>query len=93
MAMARDIRVILVKLADRTHNMRTRDSIRVDKRKRIAIETSEIYAPIAHRLGLNMIYRELEDLSFKNTWPMRYRALAQSVKKVRGNRKEIVNKI
>ena len=93
MAMARDIRVILVKLADRTHNMRTLDSIRVDKRKRIAIETSEIYAPIAHRLGLNMIYRELEDLSFKNTWPMRYRALAQSVKKVRGNRKEIVNKI
>ena len=93
MAMARDIRVILVKLADRTHNMRTLDSIRVDKRKRIAIETSEIYAPIANRLGLNMIYRELEDLSFKNTWPMRYRALAQSVKKVRGNRKEIVNKI
>ena len=93
MAMARDIRVILVKLADRTHNMRTLDSIRVDKRKRIAIETSEIYAPIAHRLGLNMIYRELEDLSFKNTWPMRYRALSQSVKKVRGNRKEIVNKI
>ena len=93
MAMARDIRVILVKLADRTHNMRTLDSIRVDKRKRIAIETSEIYAPIAHRLGLNMIYRELEDLSFKNTWPMRYRALAQSVQKVRGNRKEIVNKI
>jgi GTP pyrophosphokinase len=93
MAMARDIRVILVKLADRTHNMRTLDGVREDKRKRIAIETSEIYAPIAHRLGLNMIYRELEDLSFKNTWPMRYRALDKSVKKVRGNRKEIVNKI
>ena len=93
MAMARDIRVILVKLADRTHNMRTLGSVRDDKRKRIAIETSEIYAPIAHRLGLNMIYRELEDLSFKNTWPMRYRALDKSVKKVRGNRKEIVNKI
>ncbi|MEI7426847.1 MAG: bifunctional (p)ppGpp synthetase/guanosine-3',5'-bis(diphosphate) 3'-pyrophosphohydrolase [Betaproteobacteria bacterium] len=93
MAMARDIRVILVKLADRTHNMRTLDSVRDDKRKRIAIETSEIYAPIAHRLGLNMIYRELEDLSFKNTWPMRYRALDKSVKKVRGNRKEIVSKI
>jgi GTP pyrophosphokinase len=93
MAMARDIRVILVKLADRTHNMRTLDSVRDDKRKRIAIETSEIYAPIAHRLGLNMIYRELEDLSFKNTWPMRYRALDKSVKKVRGNRKEIVKKI
>ena len=93
MAMARDIRVILVKLADRTHNMRTLDGVRQDKRKRIAIETNEIYAPIAHRLGLNMIYRELEDLSFKNTWPMRYRALDKSVKKVRGNRKEIVGKI
>jgi GTP pyrophosphokinase len=93
MAMARDIRVILVKLADRTHNMRTLDGVRQDKRKRIAIETNEIYAPIAHRLGLNMIYRELEDLSFKNTWPMRYRALDKSVKKVRGNRKEIVKKI
>jgi len=93
MAMARDIRVILVKLADRTHNMRTLDGVRQDKRKRIAIETNEIYAPIAHRLGLNMIYRELEDLSFKNTWPMRYRALDKSVKKVRGNRKEIVSKI
>lgn len=93
MAMARDIRVILVKLADRTHNMRTLEGVGDDKRKRIAIETSEIYAPIAHRLGLNMIYRELEDLSFKNTWPMRYRALDKSVKKVRGNRKEIVSKI
>ena len=93
MAMAKDIRVILVKLADRTHNMRTLDGVRGDKRRRIAIETSEIYAPIAHRLGLNMIYRELEDLSFKNTWPMRYRALDRSVKKVRGNRKEIVQKI
>ena len=93
MAMARDIRVILVKLADRTHNMRTLDGVRQDKRRRIAIETNEIYAPIAHRLGLNMIYRELEDLSFKNTWPMRYRALDKSVKKVRGNRKEIVSKI
>ena len=93
MAMAKDIRVILVKLADRTHNIRTLDGVREDKRRRIAIETSEIYAPIAHRLGLNMIYRELEDLSFKNTWPMRYRALDRSVKKVRGNRKEIVQKI
>lgn len=93
MAMARDIRVILVKLADRTHNMRTLDGVGTDKRRRIATETSEIYAPIAHRLGLNMIYRELEDLSFKNAWPMRYRALDKSVKKVRGNRKEIVKKI
>jgi len=93
MAMARDIRVILVKLADRTHNMRTLDGVRQDKRKRIAIETNEIYAPIAHRLGLNMIYRELEELSFKYTWPMRHHALDKSVKKVRGNRKEIVGKI
>ncbi len=93
MAMAKDIRVILVKLADRTHNMRTLESVTQQKRHRIAIETSEIYAPIAHRLGLNMIYRELEDLSFKNAWPMRYRALEKSVKKVRGNRKEMVNRI
>lgn len=93
MAMARDIRVILVKLADRTHNMRTLDSVSTDKRRRVAIETNEIYAPIAHRLGLNMIYRELEDLSFRNMWPMRYRVLDKSVKKVRGNRKDAVNKI
>jgi len=93
MAMARDVRVILVKLADRTHNMRTLDAVPQNKRRRVALETNEIYAPIANRLGLNLIYRELQDLSFKNAWPMRYRALEKAIKKARGNRKETVAKI
>ena len=93
MAMARDVRVILVKLGDRTHNMRTLDAVPQAKRHRVALETNEIYAPIAHRLGLNVIYRELQDLSFKNAWPMRYRALDKAIKKARGNRKETVAKI
>jgi GTP pyrophosphokinase len=93
MAMARDVRVILVKLADRTHNMRTLEAVPQAKRRRVALETNEIYAPIAHRLGLNLIYRELQDLSFKNAWPMRYRALEKAIKKARGNRKETVAKI
>ncbi len=93
MAMARDIRVILVKLADRMHNMRTLESVTQHKRHRIALETSEIFAPIAHRLGLNLIYRELEDLSFQNAWPMRYQTLDKAVKKARGNRKETINRI
>lgn len=93
MAMARDVRVILVKLADRTHNMRTLEAVPQAKRRRVALETNEIYAPIAHRLGLNLIYRELQDLSFKNAWPMRYRALDKAIKKARGNRKETVAKI
>ena len=93
MAMARDVRVILVKLADRTHNMRTLDAVPVAKRRRVALETSEIYAPIANRLGLNLIYRELQDLSFKYAWPMRYSALDKAIKKARGNRREMVEKI
>ncbi|QWC96178.1 bifunctional (p)ppGpp synthetase/guanosine-3',5'-bis(diphosphate) 3'-pyrophosphohydrolase [Polynucleobacter paneuropaeus] len=93
MAMARDVRVILVKLADRTHNMRTLDAVPMEKRRRVAAETIEIYAPIAHRLGLNLIYRELQDLSFRYSMPMRFRVIEQAVKRARGNRKEMVEKI
>jgi RelA/SpoT family (p)ppGpp synthetase len=93
MAMARDIRVILVKLADRLHNMRTLSALPMDKRRRIARETLEIYAPIAHRLGLNNIRLELEDLGFRTLHPMRYRILSAEVKKARGHRKQVVRKI
>ena len=93
MAMARDVRVILVKLADRLHNMRTLDAMALAKRKRVALETSEIYAPIAHRLGLNQVYRELQDLSFMNWAPFRYATLNNAIKNARGNRKEMVAKI
>jgi GTP diphosphokinase / guanosine-3',5'-bis(diphosphate) 3'-diphosphatase len=93
MAMARDVRVILVKLADRTHNMRTLDAVPMAKRRRVAAETIEIYAPIAHRLGLNVIYRDLQDLSFRYSMPMRFRVIEGAVKRARGNRKEMVEKI
>jgi GTP pyrophosphokinase len=93
MAMARDVRVILVKLADRTHNMRTLDAVPMEKRRRVAAETIEIYAPIAHRLGLNSIYRDLQDLSFRYSMPMRFRVIEGAVKRARGNRKEMVEKI
>jgi RelA/SpoT family (p)ppGpp synthetase len=93
MAMARDIRVILVKLADRVHNMRTIDVLPLTKRRLIARETLDIYAPIAQRLGMNNIRLELEDLGFATLYPMRYRILANEVKRARGNRKEIVSKI
>jgi GTP diphosphokinase / guanosine-3',5'-bis(diphosphate) 3'-diphosphatase len=93
MAMARDVRVILVKLADRTHNMRTLDAVPMEKRRRVAAETIEIYAPIAHRLGLNVIYRDLQDLSFRYSMPMRFRVIEDAVKRARGNRKEMVEKI
>ncbi|WMS86378.1 bifunctional GTP diphosphokinase/guanosine-3',5'-bis pyrophosphate 3'-pyrophosphohydrolase [Pleionea litopenaei] len=93
MAMVQDIRVILIKLADRLHNMRTLGSLRPDKRRRIANETLEIYAPIALRLGMYGIRGELEDLGFAARYPARYRVLKESVKKARGNRKEIVNTI
>lgn len=90
MAMVQDIRVILIKLADRTHNMRTLGSLRPDKRRRIARETLEIYSPIAHRLGIHDIKNELEDLGFLAMYPMRHRALKSAVKQARGNRKEII---
>ena len=93
LAMARDVRVILIKLADRLHNMRTLDSMAQDKRERIARETMDIYAPIANRLGLNAIYQELQDLSFKYLHPNRYNVLAKALKVARGNRREVVSKI
>ncbi|MCP5146170.1 MAG: bifunctional (p)ppGpp synthetase/guanosine-3',5'-bis(diphosphate) 3'-pyrophosphohydrolase [Gammaproteobacteria bacterium] len=93
MAMANDIRVILVKLADRLHNMRTLDVLSPAKRRRIARETLDIYAPIALRLGINRIRLEFEELCFAATHPFRYAVLTREVEKIRGNRKEIVQKI
>ncbi|MCH8846850.1 MAG: bifunctional (p)ppGpp synthetase/guanosine-3',5'-bis(diphosphate) 3'-pyrophosphohydrolase [Proteobacteria bacterium] len=93
MAMSNDIRVILVKLADRLHNMRTLGSLPREKRVRIARETLEIYVPIAQRLGLNNIRLELEELGFSTMYPMRHRILVEQVRKARGNRKEVVTKI
>ncbi|MFY7697244.1 MAG: bifunctional GTP diphosphokinase/guanosine-3',5'-bis pyrophosphate 3'-pyrophosphohydrolase [Legionella sp.] len=93
LAMVKDIRVIIVKLADRLHNMRTLGPLPVDKKKRIALETLEIYAPIANRLGMHAIYTELEDLGFNAMYPMRYRAIKSAVEKSRGSRSELTNKI
>src|SRR6476659_11093388 len=93
LAMARDVRVILIKLADRLHNMRTLEAVEPAKRRRVARETVEIDAPIANRLGLNSIFQELEDLSFQHLYPARYRVLAKAVKSARGNRREVVGKV
>ena len=93
LAMARDVRVILIKLADRLHNMRTLGAMSREKCERIARETMEIYAPIANRLGLNDIHHELQDLSFKHLHPNRYSVLAKALKVARGNRREVVTKI
>jgi RelA/SpoT family (p)ppGpp synthetase len=93
MAMASDIRVIVVKLADRLHNMRTLRALPPKKRRTIAHETLDIYAPIAQRLGMNQIRLELEDLGFAALHPMRYRVLSGEVRKIRGHRKEIVQQI
>ena len=93
LAMARDVRVILIKLADRLHNMRTLDAVDAETRRRVARETLEIYAPIANRLGLDSLYRELQELSFAHLYPLRYKVLAKAVKAARGNRREVVDKI
>ena len=90
LAMASDIRVMLIKLADRLHNMQTLGVMRPDKRRRIAHETMEVYVPIAHRLGMNNLYRQLQDLAFCNMHPLRYRALAHALKSSRGNRADIL---
>ena len=93
LAMARDVRVILIKLADRLHNMQTLDAMRIEKRRRIARETLDIYAPIANRLGLNELYRDLQEMAFRHAHPMRHRVLAKAVKGARGNRREVLGKI
>lgn len=93
LAMAKDVRVILIKLADRSHNMRTMDSMPSSKWARICNETLEIYAPIAHRLGLNQTYRELQDLSFRYLKPWRYRIIEKAVNKARSRRRDILNRV
>jgi GTP pyrophosphokinase len=93
LAMVRDLRVILVKLADRTHNMRTIEAMAPPRRRAIARETIEIYAPIAERLGLYNIKLELEDLGFRALYPQRYRVLERALKRARGNQKEFLQKI
>ncbi len=93
LAMAEDIRVILIKLADRLHNMRTLGVLSPEKRRRIARETLDLYAPIANRLGMNTVRVELEELGFKAMHPMRSERIERAVKRARGNRKEIVSQI
>jgi RelA/SpoT family (p)ppGpp synthetase len=93
LAMVKDIRVIIIKLADRLHNMRTIGALPPEKRHRIAHETLEIYAPIAHRLGMHEFYIELEDLCFAALNPLRYALLKKAVRKARGHRKEMVTRI
>jgi GTP pyrophosphokinase len=93
LAMARDIRVILVKLADRLHNMRTLGPMPYEKRQRIANETLDIYAPIANRLGMHSICTELEDLGFSSLYPMRSKYISKAVAKLRGSHREIIDDI
>ena len=93
LAMARDVRVILIKLADRTHNMRTLSDAPREKWSRIASETLDIYAPIAHRLGLNQTYRELQNLSFSHLRPWRFAILSKAVAKARSRRRDLIQKV
>jgi RelA/SpoT family (p)ppGpp synthetase len=93
LAMARDVRVILIKLADRLHNMRTLGAVPPAKRRRVARETMEIYAPIANRLGLNTLYHELQELAFTHLYPLRYKVLAKATAAARGNRREMIGRI
>jgi GTP pyrophosphokinase len=93
LAMARDVRVILIKLADRTHNMRTLGDMPRSKWGRISAETLEIYAPIAHRLGLNQTYRELQDLAFRHLKPWRYSVLYKAINKARQRRRDLIQKV
>ncbi len=93
LAMARDVRVILIKLADRSHNMRTLSDAPRDKWTRIASETLEIYAPIAHRLGLNQTYRELQELAFRHLRPWRHTILSKAVAKARSRRRDLIQKV
>ncbi|HSM21276.1 MAG TPA: HD domain-containing protein, partial [Rubrivivax sp.] len=93
LAMARDVRIILIKLADRLHNMRTMQAMAPERRQRIARETGDIYAPIAHRLGLNQTYRELQELCFELLHPWRHAALAKAVQRARGHRRDIVDRV
>ena len=93
LAMARDVRVILVKLADRSHNMRTMGDMPRNKWGRISKETLDIYVPIAHRLGLNQTYRELQELAFKHLWPWRYQVLSKAVQKARSRRRDLMKKV
>jgi RelA/SpoT family (p)ppGpp synthetase len=92
LAMARDVRIILIKLADRLHNMRTLGAVPPAKRRRVARETMEIYAPIANRLGLNTLYHELQELAFSHLYPLRYQVLAKATKAARGNRRETIGR-
>ena len=93
LAMARDVRVILIKLADRTHNMRTLSNAPREKWARISSETLDIYAPIAHRLGLNTTYRELQELSFQHLHPWRYATLTKALQKSRGRRRDVIKRV
>jgi RelA/SpoT family (p)ppGpp synthetase len=93
LAMGKDLRVILVKLADRLHNMRTLGAMPPEKKRRIARETLDIYAPIANRLGMNSIRHQLEALGFEAMYPFRYAVLCNALKKARGNRRKIVDTI